>query len=206
MQVTFKLIRPERSTEETGDVLMHLISTAVWIGGLALLIAIFEQVYIVGIIALILYYTSGHLLLKLHPGFAKKKDVVGWVKFDETGVNILEGNNDIRLDFQMMERMELTFNYVQGYGLNHKDKAHNGLASMVFTEKNGQTHNLKFLMDEMQQYHDFKLIMKSIYQHKVIVKEKLGNGLKTILLEFDHNYAKLQALKKELGVDRFYGN
>lgn len=206
MQVTFKLLRHDMKLDS---------SSGCWLNGLFFLALFGFFVFLdqfrlsataMQAIILLTVVTLIFLNRKVFYKWAGSRNVIGTLVFDETGVTVTEQNVSTRLAYSDLSSMDLVFNYFQGYQMEPRGIVHDGLSSVLFTSKTGKEYKFKFRICEEQEMNGFKLILKAIYKQKITVKEKLEAGSKTILLEPNVPYAKIQALKKELGVDSFNGH
>jgi hypothetical protein len=142
---------------------------------------------------------------KLLQDWPRQRDVIGELHVNEHGlVQIKERERDPLL-FMDIRSAVFEHNHIQGEPLGPRDIAHNGIATLRMTLKNGQERTIKFLIERKDQVPDVELLLRAMYTKGISLKEYAGRlRLKTILFKHGRSYAEVQDLKKELGVDGFY--
>lgn len=131
--------------------------------------------------------------------------MIGQLHVDEKGLVPLVDSARDPIPFKDMRSAVLEHNHIQGEPLGPRDIAHNGIATLRMTLKNGQERTIKFLIERKDQVPDVELLLRAMYTKGITLQEYAGRlRLKTILFKHGRSFKEIQALKKELGVDGFY--
>jgi hypothetical protein len=189
--------------EGKGDCLTELLLNLCFFGLIIFASQFQLPIYALLAITVITAFGFGFLYRKLRYDWAQKRNTIGTIAFDENCISIAEPNGSFQLAYLDLSTMNLVSSFFEGYQPHSKEIVYDGLASVLFTNKIGKKYTFKFVVKDKDEYDNFREIMKAIYKSHVEVKEKLAAGAKTILLEPNVPFAKIQALKKELGVDNF---
>jgi len=135
----------------------------------------------------------------------KDSDVIGQLHVDEEGlIHSTDGDQEPVL-YQDIRSAVLLHNHIKGEPLAYRDMAHNGIATLQMTMKDGHERTIKFLVERRDQVPDVEFLLRSIYKRGTRVEEFVGrHRMRTILFKHGRSFKEIQALKEELGVDGFY--
>jgi hypothetical protein len=176
--------------------------------GLTLMLVILSPfpIFVSLIIGLALVFIVRPQVRKLYGDFAKEKDYVGDVVFEDDKISWQEGDDLKSVVLGVLASIEIHHNFVQGQAYVRRDIIHNGLAEIKLVGNDGSEHKFKFVIHTSDQIEALRLCWKHYYCAGINVKEFMGNGrIKSVLFSpIPMGHAERQALKDELKIDRFY--
>lgn len=200
---TFKLIHPDKVSVEPDQDKAFLWFIAITIAACALFVWL-KNIWVV------LVLPVSALLLKF-VGFSRRalsdwprgKDVVGELAVDHDSLTLVEEGTTF--PFENLQRAIFEHNHIKGEPLAYRDVQHNGIATLHMTLQDGHERTIKFLVERRDQVPDVEFLLRSMYKRGIQVEEYVGrHRLKTILFKHGRSFQEIQALKEELGVERFH--
>jgi hypothetical protein len=142
---------------------------------------------------------------KLLKDWPRAEDRIGELRSDDDGLNLVRGNDVERIPHQQVAEVVLEHNHIMGRSMGRKDIPHNGIATLTMTLRDGKQRMIKFLVERKDQVPDVEMLLRTLYKRGIPVKEFAGRRrIRTVLFKHGRTFAELNALKQELGVERFY--
>lgn len=202
---TFTLIRPDKESLEPDQDKWFLWSIPITVAfcGLAVWLNLVWLLLVLGGAVLLLRLNG--IPRKLLKDWPRTEDRIGELRADNDGLSLVRGHDVERVLLQDVAEVVFEHNHIMGRSMGGKDMAHNGIATLTMTLRDGKRRMIKFLVERKDQVPDVEMLLRTLYKRGVPVKEFAGRRrIRTVLFKHGRTFAELNALKQELGVERFY--
>jgi hypothetical protein len=154
--------------------------------------------FVLVIIAVLLFRFSRRSLTD----WIKKKNYTGELQLDSDEIRILEKNKIEIIKIKELVKLKLIHSHIRGEQFG-KGSTFNGIAEINLQTKDQKSKLIKFIIENKDQFSNFKQVLKSWYLRGLNIEEYFSEGkLKSLNLEVVGNktFEEIQKIKEELNL------